>query len=217
MQIIEEQYGWADVNFEKRPTTRYIVLHHAAAKSCTAQDVHRWHRERGWKGIGYHFFVDKQGKIFRGRPIWSVGAHCYGHNYDSIGICCEGDYEEETKMLDVQRKSIAELIIELKKIYTNVSIVGHKDLCAIVCPGKFFPFKDIVNYKPVYEDIKGHWAEKQIERAIRDKIMIGYKDGSFRPDEKLSRAEAACLATNIIDYIMSVVPKMLGKGGNENV
>ena len=79
----------------KRTKTNLIVLHHAAAKSCSVQDVHRWHLDRGWSGIGYHFFVRKDGTVWRGRPEDRVGAHTVNYNSRSIGICFEGNFELE--------------------------------------------------------------------------------------------------------------------------
>lgn len=55
MNIIEKDYNWAH-ELSARQVTNLIILHHAAAKSCTAADVHNWHLNRGWAGIGYHFF-----------------------------------------------------------------------------------------------------------------------------------------------------------------
>ena len=80
MQIIDEKYNW-NGGFTSRFKTDYIVLHHAEAVKCTAQDVHSWHRANGWTGIGYHFFVRKDGTIYSGRPINVVGAHEQGISY----------------------------------------------------------------------------------------------------------------------------------------
>ena len=51
MNIIEKDYNWAH-ELSARQVTNLIILHHAAAKSCTAADVHNWHLNRGWAGIG---------------------------------------------------------------------------------------------------------------------------------------------------------------------
>lgn len=56
----------------------------------TAKDIHKWHKKQGWDGIGYHFFIRLDGTIEAGRPINRDGAHCYGHNKKSIGICYAG-------------------------------------------------------------------------------------------------------------------------------
>ena len=61
MKIIEEKYEWAG-SLAKRSTVNLIVLHHAEASSCTAQQIRAWHIARQWSGIGYHFFIKRKVK-----------------------------------------------------------------------------------------------------------------------------------------------------------
>ena len=130
--------------FTKRSKTSLLVLHHAAASTCTIQDVHRWHLGNGWIGCGYHYFVRKDGSIWRGRDEDAVGAHSSGYNDVSIGICAEGDFEQET-MPDVQKQAIIELVRWIASRYPNIAIKKHKDLNATLCPGKNYPFDEIVS------------------------------------------------------------------------
>lgn len=145
MKIIEEKYEWAG-SLAKRSTVNLIVLHHAEASSCTAQQIHAWHIARQWSGIGYHFFINKKGEIFRGRPENVIGAHAKGYNSNSIGICFEGAYNKQV-MPEEQIKAGQELISYLKKKYNISSIKKHSDLCETDCPGKNFPFDRIVGEK----------------------------------------------------------------------
>lgn len=170
MQIIEEKYNW-NGGFTSRSKTDYIVLHHAEAVKCTAQDIHSWHRANGWTGIGYHFFVRKDGTIYRGRPINVVGAHVQGMNSCSIGICAEGDYHTKEKtMPQAQKKSIIELVKYLKEnYYPNAKIVGHKEIGDSNCPGRYYPLDEIRNMKYMegltmeqYNELKS-LIEKQAE------------------------------------------------------
>ena len=62
MEIRECSWSWRTPLARRSETTR-IILHHAAAASCTAEDVHRWHLAHGWSGIGYHYFVSKDGDL----------------------------------------------------------------------------------------------------------------------------------------------------------
>jgi N-acetyl-anhydromuramyl-L-alanine amidase AmpD len=108
--------------------------------------VHKWHINRGWSGVGYHYFVSKNGEIFRGRPEDTVGAHITGHNAKSMGICFEGDYTTQT-MPKVQLEAGKELVAYLKDKYKITKVVGHRDLMATSCPGVKFPFFEIANAK----------------------------------------------------------------------
>lgn len=142
MNIIETNLEFGTL--EKRTKTERIILHHAEASVCSAEDIHRWHKQKGWSGAGYHFLVRKDGSIYRMRPEDKVGAHAYGSNYNSIGICAEGKYMEE-EMPVAQKNSIIELVSELKKKYNITKVQKHKDVCATSCPGDKYPFEEIIN------------------------------------------------------------------------
>ena len=73
MQIIETNLP-TNGSFKRRNSTDEIILHHAEASRASVEEVNRWHLERGWTGIGYHFYIRKDGKVYRGRPEWAVGA-----------------------------------------------------------------------------------------------------------------------------------------------
>lgn len=131
---------------QKRTVTDTIVLHHASASVCDAITIDRWHKQNGWSGIGYHFVVRKNGTVEEGRPIDTTGAHCLNHNNHTIGICFEGDFEKED-MHNKQKQAGIELIAYIKKKYGNIPVKKHKDFMATDCPGKNFPFDEIVNAK----------------------------------------------------------------------
>jgi len=136
----------------KRTKTDYIILHHTAATQGTVQAIHNYHiNGRGWKGIGYNFYVRKDGSIYQGRPEWAVGAHATGYNDKSIGVCAEGNFEAE-KMPEAQKQAIIELMRELKQKYPNAQIKRHKDFAATSCPGKNYPFNEIIQAVNKKED-----------------------------------------------------------------
>lgn len=141
IKIIKNNWVWAGT-LSPRPSTEYIVLHHAGASKCSATDIDQWHKNNGWIGIGYHFFITKKGECYEGRPLDKLGAHCTGFNSRSIGICFEGDFETET-LTDVQKRTSIELLKYLNKIYPNAILKRHKDLFNTACPGKKFPFEEI--------------------------------------------------------------------------
>lgn len=148
MTIIEKTYNWNDAP-SVRSKTDYIVLHHMAGDG-SADDVHRAHLANGWAGIGYHFFVRKDGGVYRGRPADKVGAHTVGINSRSVGICFEGNFQRET-MNSSQLKAGAELIAYLKGMYPSAVVKKHGDFNATACPGKNFPFDRLTEFKPLEE------------------------------------------------------------------
>lgn len=142
VNIIETNLSFKAMS--NRSSTTRIILHHAAAKSCTPEQIHQWHLNNGWAGAGYHFLVRKDGNIYRLRPENKVGAHASGSNSDSLGVCFEGDFMSET-MGESQRKAGAELVSYLKSKYGINTVKRHKDVCATDCPGANFPFNEIAN------------------------------------------------------------------------
>lgn len=71
-------------------TISEIIIHCSATvegKDFFVKDIDRWHKQRGFKMVGYHFVIRLDGTIEQGRPLEMIGAHCTGHNAHSIGIC----------------------------------------------------------------------------------------------------------------------------------
>lgn len=141
MNIIETNLSFGTMS--KRASTYRIILHHAAMNG-SVEDIHRVHKNKGWAGIGYHFYVRKDGSVYRGRPEWAIGAHASGSNYNSLGICAEGNFEHES-MSDVQKNAIIELVNYLKSKYGISVVQRHRDVGSTACPGKNYPYSAIVN------------------------------------------------------------------------
>jgi len=122
--------------YERPGRTINRVFIHCDASSnpnTTVQDVHRWHKERGWSGIGYHIYIDNAGKAWHGRDLASVGAHTSGYNTGSLGICVNGlhlaDFNES--QFDELRR-ICEQINEAHS--GGMRFSEHNDVAAKACP-----------------------------------------------------------------------------------
>ena len=92
-----------------------------------AKTIDRWHRERGWDCIGYHYVILEDGTIEDGRPLSKRGAHCLRHN-DYVGICLIGI----DKFTDEQYNSLEELIRRFQVEPDN--IIGHNEVSNKSCP-----------------------------------------------------------------------------------
>ena len=111
-----------------------IIIHCAATpngKNFTAKDIHDWHLERGWSGIGYHYVIRVDGVLEVGRPEYWVGAHAKGHNTGTIGICLIGTDEYSLDQWSILKK----LLTKLSAKYINAKIIGHNEISSKTCPG----------------------------------------------------------------------------------
>jgi len=143
LNIIEKTYK-INGNLSIRNSTERIILHHAAASQCSSDDIDKWHKQKDYSCIGYHFFIRKNGTIYRGRQENAIGAHAYQNNYNSIGICFEGDFEKE-QMTDTQVEAGKELVAYLKNKYNISKVQKHSDVNNTSCPGRNFRFNEIAN------------------------------------------------------------------------
>ena len=123
-----------------------IILHCSATpegKDYSVDTIRQWHLDRGWSDIGYHYVVQRDGSIDKGRPEERQGAHVRGHNKDSIGISYIGGVEakqkngkwipKDTRTLD-QIYALDFLIETLMKKYPNATLHGHNEFSAKACP-----------------------------------------------------------------------------------
>ena len=125
-------------------TINLIVVHCSATredKSFTEHDLDVCHRRRGFNGVGYHFYIRKNGDIKSTRPLERIGAHSRGFNRESIGICYEGGLDPEGHPADTltpeQFEYLEQLLTKLLKLFPKAQLRGHRDMPGSVpkaCP-----------------------------------------------------------------------------------
>lgn len=119
-----------------------IIIHCSATpegKDFTVADIDRWHRARGFKCIGYHYVVYRDGSVHQGRPVAEVGAHCKNRNAHSIGICYIGGLAKDGKTpkdtrTQAQKDALLALLHKLKSQFPGAAIFGHSDFANKACP-----------------------------------------------------------------------------------
>jgi N-acetylmuramoyl-L-alanine amidase len=118
-----------------------IIIHCSATpegKAFYAKDIDKWHKARGWKGIGYHYVIDLDGKIEKGRSEDQIGSHCVGHNKNSIGICYIGGLDKDGNPKDTrtkeQKEALWDLLRQLLCKYPKATIHGHCEFSTKACP-----------------------------------------------------------------------------------
>ena len=118
-----------------------IIIHCSATEAGVdfkAKDIDKWHKAKGWNGIGYHFVIDLDGTVETGRPVEKQGAHCIGKNTTTIGICYIGglvNKKPTDTRTDAQRQALRNLVATLRHCYpTIVKVSGHNQYANKACP-----------------------------------------------------------------------------------
>ena len=120
-----------------------IIIHCTATeegKDFTVEDVRRWHVQgNGWKDIGYHYLIYRDGSIHPGRPLDQVGAHTSGHNATSIGVCYVGGVAADRKTVKdtrtpQQKAALEKLVKALCVVFGVQKVNGHRKYANKGCP-----------------------------------------------------------------------------------
>jgi N-acetylmuramoyl-L-alanine amidase len=121
--------------------TRPLWMHNAPLSEKVAE-VRRWHvQERGWRDIGYHRIIDRDGRIAVGRSLWEIGAHTVGRNSGTVGVCLLGGHGSSANdrfddhFTPAQRASLEAYLRELAELTELKRISGHNEFAAKACPG----------------------------------------------------------------------------------
>lgn len=199
MKIIETNLNFG--NLSNLGEVKRIICHNADASTCSIEDIDRWHKNNGWAGCGYHFFVRKDGSIYRGRPEDKLGAHTSNYNTGSLGVCFEGKYNTE-EMPEVQLKAGQELIKYLLNKYnlSKANVYKHKDFNNTDCPGNKFPFDKIIDFNCINTIISNNVGSKkegyseyanyvgtrckELQSLL---ISLGYNCGGYGADGKFGK------------------------------
>lgn len=118
---------------------KFLVVHCAdtpAHMDVGVKEIRRWHLERGFFDVGYHYVIRRDGTIEKGRPDDRPGAHVQGYNGKSLGICLVGGWKGENNFTPQQFSTLQGLLILLRLNHPDAKVVGHRDIAkGKLCPG----------------------------------------------------------------------------------
>ena len=169
MKIIDHAYKWNGPLGTRIGAPPYLIHHHEAGYG-TAVKIHAAHKRNGWRGIAYHYLIQRDGTIHRGRPEWAMGGHCKD-NHDSLGICCEGMLHKE-RMTKAQKQAARWLTRDIHKRYPKIKDKRHSDLNATACPGKYYAWSYITRPAPKHVPRRQYPALKRAMRAYASRSGI---------------------------------------------
>lgn len=122
---------------------KQIILHGTTSDGATFDSIRRYHISKKWSDIGYHYVIEKDGTIRRGRPESKQGAGVYGLNTNSIHVCRIG--KSSTPLTWAQGEAAVVLFRMLQAAYPDAEILGHRECNRLLpkdkhtrksCPGK---------------------------------------------------------------------------------
>lgn len=131
---------------------KYIVIHASATPDdmdIGVEEIDKWHRNKGWRMIGYHDVIRRNGVIEKGRPIEMAGAHVRGKNAWSIGICLVGGVDvddialAEFNFTREQMQTLNGLLDSYKIEFPEAEILGHRSFLGV---NKACPCFDVKSY-----------------------------------------------------------------------
>lgn len=97
------------------------IIHCSDSDFGNVNVIRQWHLERGFRDVGYHFIIRRDGEIEVGRTLEETGAHCKGYNQESIGTCLIGKRNFEMH----QFESLKRVHSMLKMIFPNIQVQPH--------------------------------------------------------------------------------------------
>ena len=127
---------------EARSSTDYIVIHCAATKASMdigLTEIRKWHvQDNGWRDVGYHYIIRRNGEVELGRSIRDTGAHAAGYNHKSVSVCMVGGMAEdnfaEANFTAQQWTALLDLVKQLKAEYSDADVIAHNEISQKECP-----------------------------------------------------------------------------------
>ena len=127
-------YGFGGILKQSKRAIKEIIIHCTATPEGrveTVQSIRNMHKAKGWSDIGYHYLIGLNGECWEGRNVNLIGAHCEGHNSNSIGVCYVGGVDKKMQAKDTrtekQKDALVALLKDLRKLYPKAKIYGHHD------------------------------------------------------------------------------------------
>ncbi|WP_158212388.1 N-acetylmuramoyl-L-alanine amidase [Natranaerobius trueperi] len=172
-QIIKKELNM-NLNFMsdlKREDIKFLIIHHTGVSlDQRVETINNFHKnDRGWAGIGYHFYIRQNGSIYRGRPITKQGVHTSSVNSKSLAVCLAGNFNSnKPEEFPDQKEALIDLLAWLSHEFPNTTLEKNREFNNTSCPGDNF------NIHQIREEVESRINEKKdlpnISRRINGKF-----------------------------------------------
>lgn len=132
--------GWLQYDQPPAQVLHTLVIHHSALPlSDGPVEIQNLHMdEKNFADVGYQYLINERGQLFEGRAVNVRGAHAFGCNHGTVGICLIGNFEE-IEPTATQLRTLDALINALISAYPRITrMAAHKDCNpgVTLCPGQ---------------------------------------------------------------------------------
>ena len=171
--------------FMPRQITDLIFVHCSCTKPSQdfdIKDIDRWHRERGFLKVGYHFVIKRDGTKQIGRGLMEAGAHVKTYNHRSIGICLIGGSAEidlklaEDNFKSEQMATLYNLIVELKEQFPEAKVLGHNEVSSKDCPSfnvqEWLVKKELIKPTPITTPEEKEFLKEKREQFRKEQLDL---------------------------------------------
>ncbi len=122
-----ERMNWKDID--------EVLFHHSASRYGSVPQITEWHLDRGFSDIGYTHVIQPDGTTEAGRSVEFKGAHAYGRNSHSFGVCLVGDFNKTDP--DIEQYMAAARLYKAYCLVTGRRLkIGFHRQGRNDCPGK---------------------------------------------------------------------------------
>lgn len=173
------------MSIRKIEIVEWIVIHCAATPAdmdIGIKEIRRWHMQKGWRDVGYHYIIRRDGTVEKGRQDFEPGAHASGYNMHSLGVCLVGGLKKgttkaENNFTEAQFSTLRSLLRTLTQLHPGAEVLGHRDLPGVnkACPS--FDVRGWLKEQPNEDQDPIHSRDNHPPRVGECRIPSGTDDG----------------------------------------
>lgn len=143
-----------------------LILHHTDGEG-TGEQIKNYHVNiKNWSDIFYHYVIEKDGSIFKGRPI---NRNSHSERQTAIEIAVVGRLHEN-RILPKQEETLENLIDDLTYQFDINIFKNHRDIEPTICPGNIDIYDYIMDSPAVLTDEFKNKINIELTKQLADRV-----------------------------------------------